>query len=116
AGAGDRRGRRGGGGARARHRRPGPPPPGHLLRDDGARPGAHGVMPAPAVAAAPALGLGIGALAIRRQGIYFAMTTLALAQMVYFLCLQAPFTHGEDGIQSVPRGVMVGLIDLRQPA
>ena len=45
-----------------------------------------------------------GALAIRRQGIYFAMITLALAQMIYFFCLQAPFTHGEDGIQAVPRG------------
>ena len=46
----------------------------------------------------------IGALAIRRQGIYFAMITLALAQMIYFFCLQAPFTGGEDGIQAVPRG------------
>ena len=64
------------------------------------------------VAAAAALGLGIGALAIRRQGIYFAMTTLALAQMIYFFCLQAPFTHGEDGIQSVPRGRLLGLLDL----
>ena len=55
-------------------------------------------------AAAGALGLVVGALAIRRQGIYFAMITLALAQMIYFFCLQAPFTHGEDGIQAVPRG------------
>src|SRR5215472_1085801 len=55
-------------------------------------------------AAAAALGLVSGLLAIRRQGIYFAMITLALAQMVYFFCLQAPFTHGEDGIQAVPRG------------
>jgi branched-chain amino acid transport system permease protein len=62
--------------------------------------------------AAAALGLGIGALAIRRQGIYFAMTTLALAQMIYFFCLQAPFTHGEDGIQAVPRGRLLGLLDL----
>ena len=68
------------------------------------------------VAVAAALGLGIGALAIRRQGIYFAMTTLALAQMIYFFCLQAPFTHGEDGIQAVPRGMLFGAIDLRQPA
>ena len=61
-----------------------------------------------------AVGLGIvaGLLAIRRQGIYFAMITLALAQMVYFFCLQAPFTHGEDGIQSVPRGKFLGLLDL----
>jgi branched-chain amino acid transport system permease protein len=62
-----------------------------------------------------ALGLVIGAVAIRRQGIYFAMTTLALAQMIYFFCLQAPFTHGEDGIQSVPRGMLFGVLDLRQP-
>ncbi|PZP46807.1 MAG: branched-chain amino acid ABC transporter permease [Azospirillum brasilense] len=58
------------------------------------------------------LGLLFGWLAIRRQGIYFAMITLALAQMVFFFCLQAPFTHGEDGIQSVPRGRLFGLIDL----
>ncbi|WP_413993587.1 branched-chain amino acid ABC transporter permease [Labrys okinawensis] len=58
------------------------------------------------------LGLVIGALAIRRQGIYFAMITLAMAQMVYFFSLQAPFTGGEDGIQSVPRGKLFGLIDL----
>jgi branched-chain amino acid transport system permease protein len=64
-------------------------------------------------AAAAALGLAVGALAIRRQGIYFAMITLALAQMIYFFYLQAPFTHGEDGIQAVPRGVLLGLFDLR---
>ena len=58
------------------------------------------------------LGLGIGALAIRRQGIYFAMVTLAFAQMVFFFALQAPFTGGEDGIQAVPRGRLFGLIDL----
>src|SRR5678815_1551403 len=58
------------------------------------------------------LGLVAGALAIRRQGIYFAMITLALAQMVFFFCLQAPFTHGEDGIQSVPRGKLFGVLDL----
>jgi branched-chain amino acid transport system permease protein len=63
-------------------------------------------------AAATGLGLVAGLLAIRRQGIYFAMITLALAQMVYFFCLQAPFTHGEDGIQSVPRGKLFGLLDL----
>jgi branched-chain amino acid transport system permease protein len=56
-----------------------------------------------------------GLLAIRRQGIYFAMITLALAQMVYFFCLQAPFTGGEDGIQSVPRGKVLGLLDLNEP-
>ena len=65
-------------------------------------------------AAAGALGLAVGGLAIRRQGIYFAMITLALAQMIYFFCLQAPFTHGEDGIQAVPRGTLLGLFDLRQ--
>ena len=58
------------------------------------------------------LGLGIGSLAIRRQGIYFAMVTLAFAQMVFFLALQVPFTGGEDGIQAVPRGKLFGLIDL----
>jgi branched-chain amino acid transport system permease protein len=58
------------------------------------------------------LGIITGALAIRRQGIYFAMITLALAQMMFFFYLQAPFTHGEDGIQSVPRGKLFGLIDL----
>jgi branched-chain amino acid transport system permease protein len=63
-------------------------------------------------AVAGALGMVIGALAIRRQGIYFAMVTLALAQMLYFFCLQAPLTGGEDGIQSVPRGRLFGLLDL----
>src|SRR5204862_3164333 len=58
------------------------------------------------------LGLVTGLLAIRRQGIYFAMITLALAQMMYFFALQAPFTGGEDGIQAVPRGRLFGLIDL----
>jgi len=58
------------------------------------------------------LGIVTGLLAIRRQGIYFAMITLALAQMIYFFYLQAPFTHGEDGIQAVPRGRLFGLIDL----
>ena len=63
-------------------------------------------------AASALLGLVTGLLAIRRQGIYFAMITLALAQMVYFFYLQAPFTGGEDGIQAVPRGKLFGLIDL----
>ena len=61
--------------------------------------------------AAAILGLAIGALSIRRQGIYFAMVTLAFAQMVFFVALQAPFTGGEDGIQAVPRGRLFGLID-----
>ena len=59
------------------------------------------------------LGACLGWLAIRRSGIYFAMITLALAQMVYFFCVQAPFTGGEDGIQQVPRGFLFGLISLR---
>lgn len=58
------------------------------------------------------LGLLIGLVAIRRQGIYFAMVTLAMAQMVYFLCLQVPFTGGEDGLQGVPRGHLFGFIPL----
>jgi branched-chain amino acid transport system permease protein len=58
------------------------------------------------------LGVVTGLLAIRRQGIYFAMITLALAQMIYFFYLQAPFTHGEDGIQAVPRGKLFAFIDL----
>jgi branched-chain amino acid transport system permease protein len=58
------------------------------------------------------LGLVVGWLAIRRQGVYFAMITLGLAQMIYFYCLEATFTHGEDGIQSVPRGKLFGAIDL----
>ncbi|BAN24534.1 inner-membrane translocator [Caballeronia insecticola] len=63
-------------------------------------------------AAATLLGLVAGLLAIRRQGIYFAMVTLALAQMVYFVFLQAPFTHGEDGLQGVPRGRLFNVVDL----
>jgi branched-chain amino acid transport system permease protein len=63
--------------------------------------------------AGAALGFVMGALAIRRSGIYFSMITLALAQMLYFFFLQAPFTGGEDGLQSVPRGTLLGFIDLR---
>jgi len=63
-------------------------------------------------AAATALGLIVGIFAIRRQGIYFAMVTLALAQLVYFVFLQAPFTHGEDGLQGVPRGKLFGVLNL----
>ena len=58
------------------------------------------------------IGLVVGAVAIRRQGIYFAMITLAIAQMVYFVCLQAPFTGGEDGLQGVPRGKLLGMYSL----
>ena len=61
---------------------------------------------------AAVLGLVIGALAIRRQGIYFAMVTLAFAQMVFFFCVQAAFTGGEDGIQAVPRGRLFGVFDI----
>jgi len=64
------------------------------------------------VAGAAFLGLVMGYIAIRRQGIYFAMITLALSQMFFFFCLQAEFTEGEDGIQSVPRGHLLGFIDL----
>ncbi len=66
-------------------------------------------------AVAVVLGLAVGLLAIRRQGIYLTMITLALAQMVYFFALQAPFTGGEDGIQGVPRGKLFGMIDLADP-
>jgi branched-chain amino acid transport system permease protein len=59
------------------------------------------------------LGLIFGAVAIRRTGLYFAMITLALAQMTYFIAMQAPFTGGENGIQAVPRGSLLGLIDLK---
>jgi branched-chain amino acid transport system permease protein len=64
---------------------------------------------------AAVLGLLMGALAIRRQGIYFAMITLALAQMIAFLAIQMRFTGGEDGIQAVPRGILLGVIDLNKP-
>ena len=62
------------------------------------------------------MGLVVGKLAIRRQGIYFAMITLALSQMVFFVYLQMPFTGGEDGIQGVPRGMLFGLLDLGVPS
>ena len=68
-----------------------------------------------ATAVAGLMGLVFGLIAIRRQGIYFAMITLALSQMIFFLALQLPFTHGEDGIQGVPRGTLFGLFDLNQP-
>ena len=69
-----------------------------------------GVLAGTLVAAA--IGLVVGLIAIRRQGIYFAMITLAMAQMIYFVFLQAPFTGGEDGLQGVPRGKLFGLLDL----
>jgi len=64
------------------------------------------------VAVALLLGLVIGAIAVRRQGIYFAMITLALAQLVFFVCLQANFTGGENGLQGIPRGSLLGVVDL----
>jgi branched-chain amino acid transport system permease protein len=66
-------------------------------------------------AGAAVLGLVVGFLAIRRHGIYFSMITLALSQMFYFVCLQVPFTHGEDGIQGVPRGHLLGVLNLEEP-
>ncbi|MGN6410932.1 MAG: branched-chain amino acid ABC transporter permease [Nitrobacter sp.] len=67
------------------------------------------------VVAAALLSIVTGVVAIRRQGIYFAMITLALAQLLYFIYLQTPFTHGEDGIQGVPQGKMFGVLDLSHP-
>jgi branched-chain amino acid transport system permease protein len=65
--------------------------------------------------ASAVLGVITGAVAIRRQGIYFAMITLALSQLLYFIYLQVPFTHGEDGIQGIPQGKMLGFLDLSKP-
>ena len=62
------------------------------------------------------LGLCIGAIAVRRQGIYFAMITLALSQLVFFVCLQADFTGGENGLQGIPRGRLLGLLSLDRDA
>jgi branched-chain amino acid transport system permease protein len=67
------------------------------------------------VAAAAALSVITGLIAIRRQGIYFAMITLALSQLLFFIYLQTPFTHGEDGIQGIPQGMMFGVFDLSKP-
>ena len=68
------------------------------------------------VAVALLLSLTIGAIAVRRQGIYFAMITLALSQLVFFVCLQAKFTGGENGLQGIPRGSIFGMIDLSHDA
>jgi branched-chain amino acid transport system permease protein len=65
------------------------------------------------VAASALVGLLVGLIAIRRRGIYFAMITLALAQLIYFVCLEAPFTGGENGLQGVPRGSLLGVLPLR---
>jgi branched-chain amino acid transport system permease protein len=83
---------------------------GYLMRDMGVGP-ALGI--ALGVIFAAALGALIGGLAIRRQGIYFSMITLALAQMFYFICLQAPASGGEDGFQGIPRGMLFGFINLQ---
>ena len=74
-----------------------------------------GTLPAilAGVGVAAVLGWVIGVIAIRRQGIYFAMVTLALAQLVYFVCLEAPFTGGENGLQDVPRGSLFGVLALK---
>jgi branched-chain amino acid transport system permease protein len=78
---------------------------------------AHGWGAGPAilagVVAAALVGLIVGVIAIRRRGIYFAMITLAMAQLIYFVCLEAPFTGGENGLQGVPRGSLFGLLQLR---
>jgi branched-chain amino acid transport system permease protein len=67
------------------------------------------------IAAAAALAVVTGFISIRRQGIYFSMITLALSQLLYFIYLQTPFTHGEDGIQGIPQGRMFGFLDLSRP-
>ena len=67
------------------------------------------------IAASAMLGIITGAVAIRRQGIYFAMITLALSQLLFFIYLQAPFTHGEDGIQGIPQGYLFGVLNLAKP-
>ena len=67
------------------------------------------------IAASAGLGIITGVVAIRRQGIYFAMITLELSQLMYFIYLQAPFTHGEDGIQGIPQGHLLGIFDLSKP-
>jgi len=82
---------------------------GYVIRDMG-MPFEVGIVAG--VAFAAFIGLVMGMLAIRRQGIYFTMITLALAQMLYFIFLQAPFTGGEDGLQGIPRGTLLGVVDL----
>jgi branched-chain amino acid transport system permease protein len=82
---------------------------GHLVKEVGL-PTEVGILAGTAFSAL--LGFVFGALAIRRQGIYFAMITLALSQLVFFAAVQLPFTHGEDGLQGIPRGKLLGLVDL----
>ncbi len=83
---------------------------GYLIKNKGFTPG-FGIVAGMLVATL--LGMVVGSLVIRRQGIYFAMITLALAQLVYFLFLEAPFTGGEDGLQGIPRGRLLWIIDLQ---
>ena len=85
---------------------------GHALKVWGAPPEL-GILAG--TAAAAGLGVITGLVAIRRQGIYFSMITLALSQLLYFIYLQTPFTHGEDGIQGVPQGHMFGILNLSNP-
>jgi branched-chain amino acid transport system permease protein len=85
---------------------------GHLVKELG-WPTELGILAGTGVAAL--LGFSFGALAIRRQGIYFAMITLALSQLVFFAAVQMPFTHGEDGLQGIPRGTLLGGVDLNSP-
>ncbi|MCF8483020.1 MAG: branched-chain amino acid ABC transporter permease [Rhodospirillum sp.] len=82
---------------------------GHVMKEWGVTPEVAILI---ATASMAVLGVVFGMIAIRRQGIYFAMVTLALSQMVYFLALQSEFTHGEDGIQGIPRGAFLGLVSL----
>jgi branched-chain amino acid transport system permease protein len=85
---------------------------GHALKEWGVSPEIGIVL---GTLGAAALSVVTGLVAIRRQGIYFAMITLALSQLLFFIYLQTPFTHGEDGIQGIPQGRMFGVLDLSQP-
>jgi branched-chain amino acid transport system permease protein len=85
---------------------------GHALKEWGVSPEIGIIL---GVAGSATLSVITGLVAIRRQGIYFAMITLALSQLLFFIYLQTPFTHGEDGIQGIPQGRMFGVFDLSQP-
>jgi branched-chain amino acid transport system permease protein len=85
---------------------------GHALKEWGVLPEIGIIL---GVAGSATLSVITGLVAIRRQGIYFAMITLALSQLLFFIYLQTPFTHGEDGIQGIPQGRMFGVFDLSQP-
>jgi branched-chain amino acid transport system permease protein len=85
---------------------------GHALKEWGVSPEIGIIL---GTLGAAALSVVTGLVAIRRQGIYFAMITLALSQLLFFIYLQTPFTHGEDGIQGIPQGRMFGVLDLSQP-